>query len=35
MIQNLLFGVYLLIADFLIGSLKANKNQQKRLLILQ
>ena len=35
MIQNLIFGVYLLISDFLAESLKANKNRQKRSLILQ
>ena len=29
MIQNLKFGVYLLISDFLIESLRANKNYQK------
>ena len=35
MIQNLIFGVHLLISDFLAESLKANKNWQKRSLILQ
>ena len=29
MIKNLVFGVYLLISDFLVESLKANKNYQK------
>ena len=35
MIKNLKFGVYLLISDFLVESLKANKNKEKRSLILQ
>ena len=29
MIQNITFGVYLLISDFLVERLKANKNYQK------
>ena len=29
MIQNLLFGIYLLISGFLLESLTANKNEQK------
>ena len=32
MIENLIFGVYLLFSDFLVESLKANK---KKTLILQ
>ena len=35
MIQNLIFGVYLLNSDFLVESLKASRNQQERSLILQ
>ena len=37
MIKNLIFRVYLLIPDFLVESLKANKKKKKkkRLLILQ
>ena len=35
MTQNLIYGIYLLISDFLVESLKANENQQKRSLILQ
>ena len=38
MIKNLIFGVYLLISDFLVKSFhrqQANKNYQKRSLILQ
>ena len=35
MIKNLIFRAYLLISDFLAKSVKANKNQQKRSLILQ
>ena len=35
MVQNLMFGVYLLISEFLVESPKANENQQKRSLILQ
>ena len=31
----LVFGVYLLISDFLAKSFKGSKNWQKRLLILQ
>ena len=33
--QNLLFGVYLLISDFQAEYLKINKNEQKGSLILQ
>ena len=35
MIQNLIFGFYLLISDFLLENLKSNKNWQKRSLNLQ
>ena len=35
MIKNLIFGVYLLISDFLARIRKANKDWQKRSLILQ
>ena len=35
MIQNLVFVVYLLISDSLVESIKANKNWEKRSLILQ
>ena len=35
MIKNLTFGVYLIISDFPVESLKTNKNQQKKSLILQ
>ena len=35
MIKNFIFGDYLLISNFPVESLKANKNQQKRSLILQ
>ena len=35
MIQNLIFGVYLLISEFLVEKLKVNKNYQKGPLILQ
>ena len=35
MIRNLTFGDYFLISDFPAESLKANKNQQKRSLVLQ
>ena len=34
MIQNLIFGVYLLLLDFLVETLKDNKNYQKRSVIL-
>ena len=35
MIQNLIFGVYLLISDILAEILKTNKTSKKKLLILQ
>ena len=31
----MIFGVYLIISDYLVGSHKANKNWQKRSLVLQ
>ena len=34
MIQNLIFGVYLLILDFLAASLKVKKNLQKTSLVI-